>query len=267
MKSRDYIKYLRKKKVYSIFVLITRIFILLLVIFLWEMGARLNLINSFITSSPSRIIKTIYNLYLNNNLFNNIFITFIETIIAFLLSLIIGFIAAIIMWYSKFFYDVSDPYLTIFNSLPKVSLGPILIIWVGANMKSIIVMAILVSVIIMIVNTYNAFSNTDKNMIKLLKSMRANKFTILRELVIPSSYTSIISTLKINISMALIGVIMGELLVSKSGIGYLIMFGSQVFNLDLVMAGILLLLILSWFMYIIVCCAEKKLIKDAIKNN
>ena len=161
-----------------------------------------------------------------------------------------------------FLYKVFDPYLTIINSMPKVALGPIIIILCGANMKSIIIMALLISVIITISNVYNGFSNTDKNKIKLLKSLGATKFQILKILVIPSNYSVIINSLKINVSMSLIGVIMGEFLVSKKGIGYLINYGSQVFNLNLVISGIIILLLVSYIMYLIVAYIEKNLIKE-----
>ena len=145
------------------------------------------------------------------------------------------------------------------NSLPKVALGPIIIIWAGANTKSIIVMALLINLIVSIMNIYNGFTGVDKTKIKLLKSFGATKKQILRYLIIPESKRTIISSLKINISMTLIGVIMGEFLVSKKGIGYLIIYGTQVFNLTLVMSGILVLVLLSFIIYEIVTLIEKKL--------
>lgn len=261
MKSNGYKKYLRKQKVTKYLILLSQLLILIFLIILWQTLANLELINTFITSSPKNIFNTIINLYQENNLFHHIWITTYETIISFALGTILGIIIAIILWYNKFIYKVIDPYLTILNSLPKVSLGPILIIWVGANIKSIIVMALLISVIITIITVYNGFISTDQNKIKLLKSLSANKFQTLKYLILPSNYPTIISSLKINISMSLIGVIMGELLVSKEGIGYLIMYGSQVFNLDLVITGIIILMIVSYIMYLIVSYLEKKLIK------
>ena len=154
-----------------------------------------------------------------------------------------------------------DPYLTILNSLPKVALGPIIIIWAGASINSIIIMALLISVIVTTITVYNGFSNTDINKINLLKSFKANKFQILIMVILPSNYPTIISSLKINVSMSLIGVIMGEFLVSKEGIGYLIMYGSQVFNLNLVITGIIILAVVSYIMYMIVSYIEKILIR------
>ena len=262
MKSKGYQQYLKKLKKEKITILLTQLLILILIITIWQILADLKIINTFITSSPKNILSTIKNLYIQNNLFHHIWITTYETIISFLTGTILGIIIAIILWYNPFISKVIDPYLTIINSLPKVSLGPIFIIWVGANTKSIIVMALLISVIITIISVYNGFISTDKNKIKLLKSFGANKIEMLRYLILRENYKTIISSLKINISMSLIGVIMGELLVSKSGIGYLIMYGSQVFNLNLVMTGIIILMIVSYIMYLLVDFIEKILIKN-----
>ena len=261
MKSSGYKNYLRKIKRDKILVILSQVFILVFLIWLWQYASDKGYINTFISSSPKNVISTIVDLYNSNNLFIHIWITLYETIISFLLGTILGIIVAIIMWYSKFLSRVIDPYLTIFNSLPKVSLGPILIIWVGANIKSIIVMALLISLIITIINVYNGFSSTDVNKIKLLNSFGSSKVQILKLLILPNNYPVIISSLKINVSMSLIGVIMGELLVSKQGIGYLIMYGSQVFNLDLVISGIFILMVVSYLMYLGIGYIEKKLIK------
>ena len=261
MKSNEYNKYLRKVRINRLLVHFTQMSILILIIFIWEYLSNNNLINSFIYSSPSKVFKTIVDLYEANNLFNHIWITIYETIISFALATILGTLMAILLWCSKFLYRVMDPYLTILNSLPKVALGPIIIILFGANIKSIIIMALLISLIITITNVYSGFVNTDKNMIKLMYSFHASKWQILRYLVIPYNYHVIISSLKINVGMSMVGVIMGEFLVSKAGIGYLINYGSQVFNLNLVFAGIIILLIVSYLMYLIVLYIEKVLTK------
>ena len=262
MNDLGYKEYLRKIRLNKFFVRLSQILIIIFLIFIWEYLSSNNIINSFIYSSPSKAFSTIYNLYQDGNLFNHIWVTVYETFISFSLATILGTIMAIILWYSKFLFKVLDPYLTIINSLPKVALGPIIIIIFGANINSIIIMALLISLIVTISNVYNGFVNTDKNKIKLLNSFGANKWQILWNLVIPSNYHVIVNSLKINVSMSLIGVIMGEFLVSKEGIGYLINYGSQVFNLNLVFGGIIILLIVSYLMYIMVVYIEKVLIKN-----
>ena len=261
MYSSEHQLFLKKLKKRKLLIFLVQISIIILFIILWQLLADLKVINTFITSSPKNIIETIINLHKTNNLYQHIWITVYETLVSFSLGTIIGIIVASLLWYNKFIAKVIDPYLTILNSLPKVSLGPIIIIWCGAGMKSIILMALFISLIITIINIYQGFINIDENKIKLLKSLSANKLQIYFKLLLPGSFSNIISTLKINISMSLIGVIMGELLVSKAGLGYLIMYGSQVFNLNLVMTGVIILCIVSAIMYYLVYYLEKKILK------
>lgn len=262
MYSREYKSYLRKLRINKILVRLVQILVLVLWLWLWEYLANREIINSFIYSSPSRMAKTIVTLYQSNNLFRHIWVTIYETVISFSLATILGTLIAIILWYSKFLYKVMDPYLTVLNSLPKVALGPIIIIIFGANINSIIIMALLISLIITISNVYSGFVHTDRNKIKLLMSFGATKRQMLKYLIIPSNYHTIINSLKINVGMSLVGVIMGEFLVSKEGVGYLINYGSEVFNLNLVFAGIFILLLVSYLMYLMVVYIEKILIKN-----
>lgn len=261
MYSNEHKVYLKKRKKEKIFIISFQISIIVLFIFLWQILANLGVINTFISSSPKQVLDTIIMLHNTNNLYNHIWITFYETIISFSIGTILGILIATILWWNEKIAKIIDPYLTVINSLPKVALGPIIIIWCGAGMKSIIFMALLISLIITIINVYQGFISVDKVKIKLMKSFGANKFQIYTKLLLPGTFSNIISTLKINISMSLIGVIMGEFLVSKEGIGYLIMYGSQVFNLNLVMSGIVILMIFSYILYLIVNSLEKILVK------
>lgn len=267
MYSYEHINYLKKIKRNNIIIKLFQISIIILFIILWQMLADFKLIDTFIFSSPKLIINTIINLYKNNNLFPHIWVTLYETIISFSLATILGILIASILWWNKFIAKVIDPYLTILNSLPKVALGPIIIIWFGSGIKSIIVMALLISLIITIINIYLGFINIDNNKLKLMKSFKANKYQIYKYLILPGNINTIISSLKINISMSLIGVIMGEFLVSKKGIGYLIVYGSQVFNLNLVITGIIILCIVSAIMYYLVNILEKFICKQKTTIN
>lgn len=203
--SNEHKKYLKRIKLNKLLITITQISIFIFFIIIWQFLANHNYINSFITSSPSKILSTISKLYIENNLFIHIWITIKETIISFMITTFLSIIISIILYESDFLSKVIDPYLTILNSLPKVALGPIIIIWIGANQNGIITMAILISIIVSIQTIYNGFINTDKIKIKLLKTFNATKKDILFNVVIPSNKSTIINTLKINISMCLIG--------------------------------------------------------------
>ena len=193
-------------------------------------------INNFIFSSPYKVMMSIKGLLVSGELYIHVLTTLKEIMLSFTIGSLLGFILAVIFYLVPFLKRVMDPYLTLLNSLPKVSLGPILIIWLGANMKSIVVMSLLINVIVTLVTIYNGLITTDAYKIKMFKSFGASTYQIMTKLVIASNKRTIFSSLKLNISMSLIGVIMGEFLVSKAGIGYLILYGTQVFNLTLVMA-------------------------------
>lgn len=259
--SREQKNYLRKIKLRKALVLFWQVVIVVAFFGIWEILARNNIINNFVFSQPSKIWDTIINLFLNGDLIVHIFVTLEEVLIAFFLGIILGFLIAIILYEIPILAEIVDPFLTMINSLPKVALGPLIIIIAGANIKSVIIMALLINLIISIITIYNGFINVDKKKLVLLKSFGATKMQILLKLIIPSSYNTIVSSLKLNISMSLIGVIMGEFLVSQKGIGYLIIYGTQVFNLSLVMAGILILVIISFLLYKIIILIEKRLIK------
>ena len=256
--SKEYKKYLKNKRLNHILIISAQIGILLLIIALWEILAITNVIDTFIMSSPSRIILTISELYLDGNLFYHIFTTLYEAIIGFLIATIGGTILAIILWWNETLRKILDPYIVVLNSLPKIALGPIIIIWVGVGTNAIVTMDILIMIIITIISMLNAFRQMDNSKIMLLKSLGANKFQILTKLILPGALSEFISLLKINVGLTWVGTIMGEYLVSKAGLGYLIIYGSQIFNLDLVMASTIILCILAALMYFIVAYIEKK---------
>ena len=259
--SEDRKRYLKKKRRNKISVLISQALFLVAFIAIWEILAQTKVINSFITSSPSRIIKTLMNMS-NNDLMLHLWVTTYETIIGFISGTIIGILIAILLWWSEFLSKVFEPFLVVLSSLPKTALGPIIIIWVGAGAPAIIVMAIAISVIVTILDNLNGFINTDKEKIKMVKSFNATKFQILTKIVIPSNISTFINTLKVNIGLSLVGVITGEFLVSKAGLGYLIVYGGQVFQLDLVMTSVIILGIISAIMYGSVALLQKAILKQ-----
>ena len=259
--SKDRKKYIRKIRINKITILITQILLLVAFIALWEILADAKVINSFITSSPSRILKTFLNMS-NNNLMMHVGVTVYETIIGFIAGTLLGVIIAILLWWSEFLSKVLEPFLVVLSSLPKTALGPIIIIWVGAGTPAIIVMAVAISLVVTILDMSNGFFNTDKEKIKMAKSFNATKLQLLTKIVIPSNISTFINTLKVNIGLSLVGVITGEFLVSKAGLGYLIVYGGQVFQLDLVMTSVIILGIVAAIMYQSVVILEKIILRE-----
>ncbi len=260
--SPAHLAYLRGVKKKSILVNVARLSILFFFLLLWELSARFEWINPFITSSPSRIGKTIADMYKSGSLFLHVGTTLWETLAGFAIAVILGYSIALLLWWSEIFRRVSEPYFVVLNALPKIALGPLIIIWCGTGSEAIVFMTVLIGLIVAILNMLNGFMATDENKLLLLKSMGASKLQILTKLVIPSSLPNFISMLKINVGMAWIGSIMGEYIVSKAGIGYLIVYGGQVFKLDLVMSAVFILCVLAAAMYAVVALVERLLIKN-----
>ncbi len=260
--SREHLLYLRYVKKKSWIVNAVRLAVLVIFLGIWEASAQFEWINPFITSSPSRIVKTIAELYKSGSLFLHVGTTLWETLAGFALAVALGYSIALLLWWSEALRRISEPYIVVLNALPKIALGPLIIIWCGTGSKAIVFMTVLIGLIVAILNMLNGFMATDENKLLLLKSMGASKLQILTKLVIPSSLPNFISMLKINVGMAWIGSIMGEYIVSKAGIGYLIVYGGQVFKLDLVMSAVFILCVLAAAMYALVALLEKLVIKN-----
>lgn len=254
---RAFLKSVRRKKRT---ILAAQIGLLFFVTILWEILAQFQLIDTFLTSSPSAIWKLFVEYLFHGKLLYHVAISVMETLVGFVVGTILGLIIAMGLWWSNFWAKVLDPYLVILNSLPKTALAPIIIIWVGAGYSGIIVTAISISIIVTIMNMYDSFKTVSQGKIKLMDSFGATKLQILNKLVLPASIPNLISTLKISIGLSWVGVIVGEFLVSKAGIGYLIVYGGQVFKLDVVMMGVVILALISALMYKGIAMVERRFI-------
>lgn len=261
--SREHLAYLKKQKRKKIIIHVSRWLVLILVLGIWELCAQLKVVDPFITSSPSRVAKTIGELYANGTLFKHIGITVMETVAGFAIAVVVGYAIAVLLWASEGVRKVLEPYIVVLNSLPKIALGPLIIIWIGTGYDAIIFMTVIVSIIVCIMNMLAGFIAVDKTKLLLMKSMGASRFTTLRKLIIPASLPALMNTLKVAIGLAWIGSIMGEYIVSKAGLGYLIVYGGQVFKLDLVMTATFILCVLAGSMYAIIALIEKRVVRNA----
>lgn len=256
--SKERQKYLKKIRNDKITTYAFRTLLLVVLIGLWELLTALKVLDAFFISSPSRIVGQFIEFFKTGEMWYHIGITLYETILGFVIATALGTFIAILLWWSEKLRKILDPYIVVLNALPKIALGPVIIIWVGAGTPAIITMCIMICVVITILSMLSAFLACENDKISLMKSMGATKFQILRKLVLPNAIGEFISVLKINVGMSWVGTIMGEYLVSKAGLGYLIVYGGQVFNLDLVMAATVILCALASIMYIVVGILEKK---------
>ena len=263
--SKEHEIYLKSVKASKREIIISRILILVIFIGLWQIAADLKWIDPFLTSSPSRVIKSFISLYEDGNLLNHILVTCYETIIGFTLGTVLGGIIAVILWWCPFVSKILDPYLVVLNALPKVALAPIIIFWIGNGKPAIIVITLLISIVTTIISILTGFNEIEDEKIMLMKTFGASKIQMLKFLVFPYSIPVFISALKINVGLSWVGVIMGEFLVAKEGLGFLIIYGGQVAQLDMVMMSIVILSIVAFLMYEIVAVVQKKLVNE--KNN
>lgn len=254
----EHAQFLREQRLLKFRVSFTQWGLLVALLLLWEVAARLNWINPFIFSYPSKMWVLFLRMSLDGSLLNHTFVTVWETVVGFLIGTLAGTLGAILIWWSPFLGRVLDPYIVVFNSMPKVALGPIFIVAFGQGYFSIVMMALAISVVITTIVIYTAFKEVDPNMIKMVTTFGATRGQVFQKVIFPAARPTILSTLKVNVGLAWVGVIVGEFLVAKSGLGYLMIYGFQVFNLTLVMMSLVIVSILATFMYQVVALLEKR---------
>lgn len=225
----------------------TLLFVFFLV--LWESSVAFGSLDSFFFSSPLRIISCTINQMKENLMLMHIGITLFETIVSFILVLLISILSAVTLWYSPKISEILEPYLVILNSLPKSALAPLFIVWLGTGTKTIIVAGISVAVFGSIISFYTAFLQVNSETITLIYTLGGKKRDAFFKVVLPSSIPILLSTSKVNIGLALVGVIIGEFLAARCGLGYLIIYGSQIFRLDMVITSIIILCLIALFFY------------------
>ena len=250
-------QYLKRIRIRRISILLARILILVLFLFLWEFCADREIIDSFIFSSPSRITLCFLEMVQDRSVFLHIGVTLYETIASFLLVTLFSILAAVLLWCSRRLSEILEPYLVVLNSLPKSALAPLLIVWLGATPKTIIVAGMSVAIFGSIMSLYTSFTTVDSEKIKLIYTLHGNRRHALTKVVLPSSVPAVISNMKVNIGLCLVGVVIGEFLAARNGLGYLIIYSSQVFKMNWLLMSIVLLCIMAMGLYAVIGAIEK----------
>ena len=254
-------RYLRRRLRNRRLIRVMRILILVLFLALWELSARLGWIDSFIFSSPSQLIATFSSMTRDQNLSVHIGVTLLETLASFFLVIVAGTGMAILLWCCPKLSDILEPYLVMLNSLPKSALAPLLIVWLGANMRTIVVAGMSVAIFGSVISLYTGFRETDPDKLKLIYSLGGKKRDTLLKVVLPSSVPLLLATMKVNIGLCLVGVVIGEFIGARQGLGYLIIYSSQTFKLDSMILSILILCVIAMALYGAVSLAEKKCLR------
>lgn len=257
----EHLRFLKKFRRRRRMVVFLRILILFLFLLQWEICADTGVVDSFIFSSPSRIITCFLKMTEDGSVFHHIGITLYETLVSFLLVTLTSILIAILLWCFHGLSEILDPYMVVLNSLPKSALAPLLIVWLGANTTTIVVAGMSVAIFGSILNLYTSFSTIDQEKIRLIYTLHGKRRHALTKVVLPGSIPAIISNMKVNIGLCLVGVIIGEFLAARSGLGYLIIYSSQVFKLDWLLMSICILCIIAVLLYAIISLIEKRYLK------
>ncbi len=254
-------EYLRERALHRSFVRVMRVALLVGFLLLWELATRWGWIDGFIFSSPSRIVKTFTGMLKDGSILEHIGVTLMETLASFFLVVAAGLICAVILWCSEKLSEILEPYLVALNSLPKSALAPLLIVWLGANRRTIIVAGMSVAIFGTILNLYTGFREVSQDKMKLIYTLGGSRLHVLTKVVLPSTVPATISIMKVNIGLCLVGVVIGEFIGARSGLGYLIIYGSQVFKLDWVLMSIVILCVIAMGLYALINAVEKWYLK------
>lgn len=261
--NKNILRQFRKEKIKLV---LSQIGLLIFILAFWEVGSRVGLLDEFFFSKPSSIVELMWTYTKSGQIWKHISISVMETLLGIIFGSILGIFIAVLLWSSEKLAKILDPFMILLNALPKTALAPIMIIWAGTGVTGIVVVSISILIIVTILSTYNYFRTVDPDKIKMMKSFGADKVQVFTKLIFPSNLVNIINVVKVNIGLAWVGVIVGEFLVSRAGIGYLITYGGQVFQLDLVMMGVTILCLFAYIMYAIVNLVEKYLLKKRGKG-
>lgn len=258
--SERHARFLRALRLRQAQVILVQFAVLAAFLGLWQIAASFRIIDPFITSQPTAILRTTLELANDGSLGYHIAITVIETLAGFGIGTVLGIVIAGMLWWWDFLSDVADPYIVVLNATPKMALGPIFIIWLGATMSAVIALAVSISLFVTILSVYSAFRQADPEKLIVVRSFGASKWQQFHKVVFPSAVPTIVATLKVNIGLSLIGAIVGEFLAANAGLGYLIIYGQNIFNMSLVMTSLVILTVIAGVMYYGVSLAERKLV-------
>lgn len=251
-------QFLRSRRMRQIWLIVSQIAVLVIFLGAWHFAVALKLVDPFIISQPGSIATKLGEMMGDGTLIEHLKVTLAETLLAFAIGTIAGIVIAAAFWWWSFLSDVSDPYIVILNATPKIALGPVFIIWLGANTTAVIALAVSITLFVAILSNYSAFRQTDPQKLLLVKVLGGSKWEQFSKVVFPAAIPNIIATMKVNIGLALTGTIVGEFLAAQAGLGYLIIYGQNIFNMTLVMTSLTILAAIATLMYLGVWLLERR---------
>ncbi len=231
-----------------------------LVLLLWEGGTRIGWVSAFLFGAPSGILKVFMRMAADGSLWSDTSYTLVEAILGFVIGTLFGSIAGLALWYSVFVARLVEPFIVAINSVPKIALAPIIILWFGTGLVSKVALAVSLTAIVALIAAYQAAKDADTDLQALLVSMGASKHQIFYKAVVPSAIPAIIATFRINIGFGLVGAVVGEFISSQQGLGHLVYTASSFYDLNTVWVGLFVLMFLGFVLYHAIDLTERVLV-------
>jgi NitT/TauT family transport system permease protein len=224
---------------------------------LWEIGVRAGWISAFLVGSPFGIFAEGYKMLMSGDLVSDTWYTLFEAILGFVIGTIFGSLLGLALWYSAFVARLVEPFIVAINSVPKIALAPIVVLWFGTGLVSKVMLSVSLTAIVALIAAYQAAKDADVDLQSLLISMGADKHQVFFKAVVPSTLPSIIATFRINIGFGLVGAVVGEFISSQRGLGHLIYTASSLYDLNTVWVGLFTLMIMGFVLYYVIDLIER----------
>ena len=233
---------------------------------LWEIGVRTGWISAFLVGSPSGIFSLANKMILSGELLSDTWYTLFEAILGFVIGTIFGSLLGLALWYSVFVARLVEPFIVAINSVPKIALAPIVILWFGTGLVSKVALSVSLTAIVALIAAYQAAKDADVDLQSLLISMGANKHQVFYKAVVPSTLPAIIATFRINVGFGLVGAVVGEFISSQRGLGHMIYNASSLYDLNSVWVGLFTLMIVGFALYYVIDIVERASLPWKLSN-
>jgi NitT/TauT family transport system permease protein len=242
-------------------VVATQLAILVLTLGLWELGVRAGRIDPFFWSQPSAIWRTAIVFVTQGSALYDTWFTVSATLVGFLVGTVSGAAIGLSFWWSRNVSAVLEPFVIVFHAVPKLAFAPLIILLFGIGISSKIALAIALTMVISILAAHGGVKALDDDLVRLMYTLGASRWQVFTKVVIPSSMPWIISSMRINIGMALAGTIVGEFVSSQHGLGKLILYAGSTYEMALIWVGIIVLSAVAVGMYAAVIRLERVLLR------
>jgi NitT/TauT family transport system permease protein len=240
---------------------LSQIGLLVLMIAIWHVLAAQEILPPFFFGKPLEVGSRIVNWFVSGKIYPHLGVTLLETLLAFAIGTLLGLGVGLWLALNPFASALCDPYIKAINAMPRVILAPIFAVWFGLGIWSKVLLGVTIVFFIVFFSVYNGVRDVNPIVVANARMLGASKRQLLRHVYLPSATAWVFSSLHASVGMAFVGAVVGEYLGSARGIGYLIMQAEGVFDINTVLAGVIVLTVCALFLDKIVTIAERRLLK------